>query len=245
MILAGGQGTRLRPIIGCRQKVITRMGGRPFVAMLLDQLDRNGLHKAIICTGFEADAVAGTLGGTFKSMQLWYSRETRALGTAGALRHAYDRIESETVLVMNGDSYFPVDLSQVWKWHQHTAAQHTIVLAHVPDVKRYGQVSLDAGSRITRFAEKGVGQGPGWINAGIYLLRRDCIGSIPEAQAVSIERDIFPRLVEQGLHGYKGDADFIDIGTPQSFRQAQTIFCQNPSDAGVRNCDLQLDIIDP
>lgn len=221
MILAGGQGTRLKSVIGYQQKVISDIGGKPFLVKLLEQLNQCGIKKTVLCTGFKGGQVARIIGRTFKNMLLFYSREPKALGTAGALRYAFPKIESEKVLVMNGDSYFPVDLCKVWQWHKNKSAQNTIVLAQVPDVARYGQVCLDSNSNITRFNEKGTKKGRGWINAGIYFLSRACIEGIPVDKNISIEHEVFPLMVGSGLYGYKSKERFIDIGTPESFRLAQ------------------------
>ena len=221
MILAGGKGTRLRSVIGHRQKVVANVGGRPFLLNLLEQLNRHGLRKVILCTGFKGEQVAETIGYRYKSLHLSYSCEPAALGTGGALKYAADRLDSEIVLVMNGDSYCPIHLSRLYQWHQQNHARSTLVLAQVPNVARYGQVCLDSHSKITRFNEKGEQTGPGWISAGIYLLNRLCIDNIAADRNVSIEHDVFPLMVGSGLYGYKSTARFIDIGTPESYSLAQ------------------------
>ncbi|MEJ2038020.1 MAG: nucleotidyltransferase family protein [Desulfosarcinaceae bacterium] len=224
MILAGGKGTRLRPVIGNHQKVIAEIAGEPFLVKLLEQLNRCGLQKVILCTGFHGNKVAERIGKRYKNMRLCYSREPRPLGTGGALRFAFDHIDSETVLILNGDSYFSADLREIWIWHKDKSALHTVVLAEVPDVARFGQVIVDRTQEITNFAEKGCKHGPGWINAGIYFLHRDSISTMENNQEISIEHDVFPNLVGKGLYGYKGDGYFIDIGTPESFREVELKF---------------------
>jgi NDP-sugar pyrophosphorylase family protein len=223
-ILAGGLGTRLRPAIGEQPKVVADVGGRPFLAWLLDQVAAAGFRDAVLCVGWRADQVEAAIGRAHGPLRLRYSRETSPLGTGGALRQALPLLEGDRAMVMNGDSACDADLAAAWAWHDAVRSEATLVLAQLPDTDRYGRVEIDAAGAVCRFVEKQEGSGPGWINAGIYLLARGRIAQIPERTPLSLERDVFPGWVGRGLHGYPTHARFLDIGTPQSYARALAFF---------------------
>lgn len=229
-ILAGGMGTRLRTAIGERQKVAAEVAERPFVAYLLDQLARAGVCTTVLCTGYRAGEVARQVGDSHwlpeagGAMRIVHSVEPEPLGTAGALRNALEHFHSPRVLVLNGDSYCGVDLhafvAAVMEAEREGAAGG-IVLVHQEKTASYGRVELDERGFVTRFVEKGSENGPGWINAGVYLLDRDLIAEIPAGRAVSLEREMFPQWIARGLVGYRCEAAFLDIGTPERYAAAQ------------------------
>jgi len=221
VILAGGLGTRLRTVVADRPKVLAAIHGRSFLTYLLDQVVEAGVESATLCTGYMGEMVQAEIGPLYRGMPVRYSQETSPLGTAGAVRAAFSSAVSDPVLVMNGDSCCKADFAQFAAWHAAHQAEASILLTHVPDTGRYGRVDITADGRIQRFQEKGAHQGPGWINAGIYLLSRRIVSGIPEGQAVSLERDIFPDLVGRGLFGYQTESKFLDIGTPESYAKAE------------------------
>lgn len=223
-ILAGGLGTRLRPVLGERQKVLAEVDGKPFVGYLLDQLAGAGFRDAVLCTGWRADEVERTLGSSHGPLRLRYSTEPAPLGTAGALRHALPLLESDTVLAMNGDSYCDADLAAAWAWHRAARSTATLLLVEVEDASRYGRVEVDEDGAICRFVEKQPGTGPGWINAGIYWLARARIESIQSSTPLSLEHDVFPGWVGHGLAGLRTSARFLDMGTRQSYADASAFF---------------------
>jgi NDP-sugar pyrophosphorylase family protein len=132
-------------------------------------------------------------------------------------------IDSDPFMVMNGDSYCGIDLKTYWDWHWRRRAAASMVLVRVQDSGRYGAVRLERGSRIADFVEK-KDINEGWINAGIYLLGRDVLQSIPGGVFSSLERDIFPKWVGRGLYGYPSSGPFLDIGTPSDFASAEAFF---------------------
>ena len=223
-ILAGGLGTRLRSVIGEQSKVVAEVNGRPFLAHLLDQIARFGFRDVVLCVGWQADAVEAALGATHGPLRLRYSREAEPLGTGGALRLALPLLEGPAAMVLNGDSYCDADLAAAWAEHRERRASATLVLVEVADPSRYGRVELDADGAICRFLEKQPSSTPGWINAGIYLLDRARIATIPPGRALSFERDVLPEWIGTGLRGHCTRARFIDIGTPQSYSAASRFF---------------------
>ncbi len=224
VILAGGLGTRLRSVVADRPKVLAEIQQRPYLAYLLDQLAVFGLKTVILCTGYLGEQIETTFGQTYKGIELIYSQEKEPLGTAGALGLALPFIQSHTTLVMNGDSYCAANLGEAWVWHQQHQARGSIILTHVPDTRRYGQVQINKQGQIQSFIEKGDTSGPGWINAGIYLFQTELLKTIPTGRAVSIEREMFPKWSQAGLYGYQSEGRFLDIGTPESYALAETFF---------------------
>jgi D-glycero-alpha-D-manno-heptose 1-phosphate guanylyltransferase len=140
------------------------------------------------------------------------------------LRLAFPLITSETFIAMNGDSFCDVNLTDLWEWHQARQANTTMVLTSKPDTARYGRVSLSADGIISDFEEKESTTGKGWVNAGIYVFDSEMVRAIPQGRAVSLEHEVFPSLVGQRLYGYKCQGRFLDIGTPESYAQADALF---------------------
>ncbi|MEX0715355.1 MAG: nucleotidyltransferase family protein [Planctomycetaceae bacterium] len=244
-ILAGGLGSRLRGAIGERQKVAAEVGDRPFVAYLLDRLARAGIRTTVLCTGHRAEDVARDVGDTHRlsdedegkaGMRIIHSVEPRPLGTAGALAHALPHLTSHQTLVLNGDSYCGVDLHAFVAAVRASGAAGGIVLVRQDDTASYGRVELDDSGFVGRFVEKGestagrTATGPGWINAGVYLLGRELLEEIPRVRPVSLEREMFPRWIDRGLWAFPTDAPFLDIGTPERYAEARA-FLEAASDA--------------
>ncbi len=224
VILAGGLGMRLKSVVADRPKVLAEVNGRPFLTYLFDQLIRVGISRVVLCTGYLGEMIQEQFGECYQSLNIIYSRESVKLGTGGSVRLAYPHLASDPVLVMNGDSYCRVDLEAAYNWHQTHRDKATMVLTQVEDVQRFGQVRFDQNGLVMRFDEKGANSGPGWINAGIYLLSPALIQSIPPDQKVSLERDVFPTWVGKVLLGYQSQGEFLDIGTPDSYVKAAVFF---------------------
>jgi D-glycero-alpha-D-manno-heptose 1-phosphate guanylyltransferase len=221
VILAGGLGTRLRSVVADRPKVLAEVHGRPFLAYLFDQVRRAGVGAAVVCTGYRGEQVQAAFGSGYHDLRLIYSHEAIPLGTGGAVRLAQPLLQTQWALVMNGDSYYASDLEAFRRWHLGKAAQATILLTEVPDTARYGRVLVEPDGRVASFAEKGAASGPGWINAGLYLIKTDRLATIPEGRAVSLEREVFPAWAGQGLYGCQSEGRFLDIGTPETLAQAE------------------------
>jgi NDP-sugar pyrophosphorylase family protein len=231
-ILAGGLGTRLRPAVADRPKVLAPVSGRPFLTYLLDAVARAGVQETVLLVGYGADQVCSAVRTEYAGMRISYSRETEPLGTGGALRLALPILRKTHVLLLNGDSFCDVDLQAFQDSLQLAPGAVGLVLAEVEDTSRYGQVQVKPDGRVVRFEEKGGDQSAGRINAGIYLIPRDMVASIPAEQPVSLERDILPGWVEGiGVWGFPGGR-FIDIGTPESYAEAEAFF-QTSSRGGV------------
>lgn len=223
-ILAGGLGTRLRSVMVDRPKVLAEIHGRPFLAYLFDQLAASGVRYVVLCTGYLGEQVREMFGSSYGGLRLVYSQESSPLGTAGALRLALPLFESDSVLVMNGDSFCGMQLSAFWGWHCVHRASATLALVWMADSARYGCVEVNHKGVVFSFDEKHARGGSGWVSAGAYLLRRTLLQEIPVNRNVSLERELFPALVGRGLYGYFSEASFLDIGTPEAYSAATQFF---------------------
>ena len=221
-ILAGGLGTRLRSVVRDRPKVMAEIHGRPFLSYLLDQLSLAGFRAVVLCTGYLGEQIAQRFGHCYGDMRLVYSREPQPLGTAGALRLALPQLASDPVFVMNGDSYCHADFGAFGRWYGERGCQAAMLLTQVGDSSRYGSVKLAGDGSVVEFGEKLATVHSNWINAGIYLLSLAVVSSVPVVRSVSLEYDVFPRMVGQGLSGYLSEGQFLDIGTPEDFAKAKS-----------------------
>jgi D-glycero-alpha-D-manno-heptose 1-phosphate guanylyltransferase len=227
VILTGGKGTRLRSVLSDKPKVLAEVNSRPFLTYILDQLIKFDFREVVFCSGYMADAIGSYFGSHYKQLNIEYSREETPLGTGGALRHALPKLSSSILLVMNGDSYVDANLVTFVKSFSQKRLIAKMLLTEVDDVSRFGSVQFSNEMMITSFKEKGAQKGPGWINAGVYLLKKSLIEEIPEERFFSLEKDLFPELSGRGLFGYCTNGDFIDIGTPDSYATAESFFAKH------------------
>ena len=220
LVLAGGEGTRLRPLTLTTPKPVMPFAGRPFMTFMLDWLGSHGVDDVILSCGFMSDAVESVLGDIHGGIRLRYVHEEEPLGTAGPLRLALDTgaLQDERLFVLNGDVLTDMDLTAEREQHERTGARGTLCLIAVEDTASYGVVPTGDGGEVEQFLEKSPGSAPtNRINAGAYLLERDVIEQIPAGRAMSIEREIFPELVGNGLYGYLAAGYWKDIGTPRRY----------------------------
>jgi NDP-sugar pyrophosphorylase family protein len=225
LILAGGLGTRLRPLVSDRPKPMAKAAGRPFLAHQLEWIREQGFHDVILCLGYRARQIQGYFqDGSAWDVRLGYSIEAQPLGTAGAVKHAAEHLVGPFV-VLNGDSFLSLSLHGMVDFHQSRRrgdppALGTLAAAHVADASEAGTLELDPRDRIRTFCEK-MAAGPGWVNGGIYVLEPDFLDLIPDDRAVSLERETFPLALEQdlALYAYRTEGVLIDIGTPQGLRR--------------------------
>ena len=224
IILAGGLGTRLRKVVSDRPKVMADLNGKPFLYYLLDQLADAGIKQVVISTGHMALIIEETIGSSYKGLEVDYCREETPLGTAGALKLAGEVMDSPRCLVMNGDSFVEFDPFSLFMFHRRKGANTTILLRKVEDTTRYGTVEIGAEHEVVRFREKGSSAGPGLMNAGVYFVEIGVLERIPDKTPYSLEYDFFPVITGHGLYGCKTEGRFIDIGTPESYAQAEKFF---------------------
>ena len=225
VILAGGLGTRLRAAVSDRPKVLADVAGQPFLERIFEQLSRFGIRKAVVCTGYMAEQIEHLYPASFKDLAISYSREHALLGTAGAVRFALEHITTDRALVLNGDSFCDFEYAAFKSFHEAKDADASLLLTYVDDCFRYGSVVLDVNGKVESFIEKSGAGGAGFINAGVYMMERALIKEIPPGRVLSLEKDIFPKWIGRPFFGHASNAPmFIDIGTPQSFHHAQSLF---------------------
>jgi mannose-1-phosphate guanylyltransferase len=225
IVLVGGEGTRLRPLTEAIPKPALTLVDRPFLAYMIEWLAGHGVTEVVLACGFLPDVLRAALEGEEEraGTRIRCVAEPEPLGTAGAIRFAADRLGGELgerFLALNGDVLTDLDLSALLRAHGESGAAATIGLHPVEDSSAYGLVRSDERGTVLEFLEKTGERAPGEVNAGIYALERSVLELIPPGESVSIEREVFPRLVGGGLHGLRLDGYWMDIGTPQRYLQA-------------------------
>jgi mannose-1-phosphate guanylyltransferase len=224
IVLVGGEGTRLRPLTSDVPKPAVTLVDRPFLAYAIEWLAGHGVSEVVLACGFLPDVLMEALGDhEHAGVKVTYAVEPEPLGTAGAIRFAAealgDRLE-DRFLALNGDVLADLDLSALVRAHAECDAQATIALHPVEDSSAYGLVRCDEDRTVLEFLEKTGEEVPGEINAGAYVLERSVLDLVPAGRAVSIEREVFPRLVGGGLSALLLDGYWMDIGTPERYLQA-------------------------
>jgi len=222
LVLAGGEGARLRPLTRTVPKPVMPLAGRPFLTFVLDWLRRHGVDEVILSCGFLSDGVRDVLGDNYEGMRLRYVIEPEPLGTAGPVRLALDDgLLEDELLVLNGDVLTDIDLGAELAQHRAAGALATLALIAVDDTASYGVVPIDDEGWVEAFHEKSPGPAPtNWVNAGAYVLQRSVIDDIPVGRAVSFEHEVFPALIGKGLHGWQAQGYWVDIGTPERYLEA-------------------------
>jgi mannose-1-phosphate guanylyltransferase len=226
VVLAGGFGTRLRPLSCSRPKMLFPVANKPLIDYTLQNLSEGGVDTIILSVYYMAESLVRYLGPTKYDLGILYSREQRPLGTGGPIKQAENMLNDEFFLTLNGDVLADLDYRRLVNFHKEKGGLATIALVQVPDPSRYGSVELDWEGRITRFVEKPEpGRAPSnLINAGIYILEHKVLDYIPSGKKVSIETEVFPKLAEdRKLYGFECHGFWIDIGTPEEYLKANAM----------------------
>ncbi len=215
----------MRPLTASVPKPALTLVDRPFLAYMIEWLAGHGVSEAVLACGFLPDVLREALAGEEEraGVRIRYVAEPEPLGTAGAIRFAADQIGDELddgFLALNGDVLTDLDLTALMDAHREREARATIALHPVEDSSAYGLVHSGEKGEVLEFLEKTGAAVPGEINAGMYVLERSVLEEIPPGESVSIERDVFPRLTGNGLHGLRLDGYWMDIGTPERYLQA-------------------------
>jgi D-glycero-alpha-D-manno-heptose 1-phosphate guanylyltransferase len=224
VVLAGGLGTRLRQVLPAIPKPLAKVGRKPFLQLLIHQLVSQGIRHIVICTGYLADQIDREIGnGSAWGAKIEYSREHTQLGTAGALKLAARLLANyPQFLAMNGDSFLEADFGRLIRCHRAHGGIASIAVHPFDDVGRYGAVEADARGMVTGFFAQSGQSAHGLINAGVYVFNHSVLRYIPEGPA-SLERDVFPCILEQGVYIVEHRGMFIDIGVPEDYARAQTL----------------------
>ena len=236
LILAGGEGTRLRPLTSTVPKPVVPLVDRPFIQFMLDWLRSHGVDDVVMSCGHLASGIRNVLGdGSAFGLRLRYVEEPRPLGTGGAVKFAESLLE-ERFLMLNGDVLTDMDLTAQLAQHEQTGARATLALTPVEDPSAYGLVRTRDGGEVTEFVEK---PAPDQIDtrnisAGVYVLERSVLDLLEPEQPASIERDVFPRLVGKGLYGCVADGYWLDIGTPERYLEGTFDILEGTVASGVQ-----------
>jgi mannose-1-phosphate guanylyltransferase len=245
VILVGGEGTRLRPLTVTVPKPVLPLVDRPFLVYMLEWLRRHGVDDVIMSCGFLATSVRNVLGdGSQLGLRLRFVEEPEPRGTAGALKYAEDLLD-ERFLMLNGDVLTDIDLGAQMAQHASSGAVGTLALVPVEDPTAYGLVRLHEDRAVREFVEKPTADeiDTNLISAGAYVLERSVLDLIPPGRNVSIEREIWPRLVGEGLFGFPAHAYWLDIGTPERYLQGTFDILEGNVETAVRD-RLGVDYLD-
>ena len=247
ILLCGGMGTRLRSVVSDRPKPMADICGKPFLQYLLEMLRDKGITEVIFALGYMGEMIEEYFrDGSAFGLKIAYSYEKNPLGTGGAIRNALPKIWEEEVLVLNADTYFPMDYQGLYRFHQENDGDFSLATRAVPDISRYGAVRRDPVGRILAWNEKlgdggqQLGEGSkqliegnaqqaasaspkslsGEINGGIYVMKKSLIAEIPEGKQ-SLEQDCIPKWLSEGkrIFGLPFHGYFMDIGIPEDYRQ--------------------------
>jgi mannose-1-phosphate guanylyltransferase len=223
IVLCGGAGLRLRSVTGDAPKSLASIGDRPFLDILLSQLRRHGLQRAILAVGYQRDLIRSRFGEEAFGLTVTYAIESTPLGTGGALRNAADLIGSDDALITNGDSYTDVDLTAFMNDYRDAKADMSVVLVPADGRVDCGLVSVDGNRNVLGFKEKQSASGMQYVNAGIYLMKNNLLNRIPASVNLSLETDLFPQWLAEGKHlrAFNHAGPCVDIGTPERYQSAQ------------------------
>jgi D-glycero-alpha-D-manno-heptose 1-phosphate guanylyltransferase len=220
IILCGGLGTRLAHVVADVPKSMAPIGDRPFLSYILDDLIAKGIRRFVLAVGYKKESVSGFYGSDYKGVSVDYSAEDSPLGTGGAIRKALDLCKGTHVFVVNGDTFFDVDLKSMLAAATDNGFDVTIAVKQLANFDRYGTVSIDDGV-VVKFHEKAATR-KGFINGGVYLIGQRLKERLPEGR-FSFERDFMEQRTESiRIGAFPSDGYFIDIGVPEDYRRACT-----------------------
>lgn len=221
IILAGGFGKRLAHIVSDVPKPMADIEGRPFLEYLLGYLSQNKVTKVVFAVSYKREFIMNYFGNKYLNIEIHYSEEVEPLGTGGAIKKALSLCTGDNIFIINGDTYFDVNLEDMLRYHTSNNALVTIACKSLKDFDRYGTVLLDSSSgKIVSFVEKGKVT-EGLINGGIYLLKREIFDKL-DSERFSFEKDFLEKsLHENKIFSYLSDGYFIDIGIPDDYFRAQ------------------------
>ena len=219
VILAGGQGSRLRPVIGKQQKCMASYGGQPFLFHLFACLYDQGFTRVVLALGYGAARVQSEVSQSTwnKKLDTVYSVEKEQLGTAGALRNALPHVRSDEVIVLNGDTFAKLNYHDLMLFHHKQSATLTLAVTEVNKNQDSGFIHIAEDGMVTAFDEKEK-QGHRYTSMGVYCMNRSFIERMPQDRCCSLETDIFPTAVNRGVYAYPCEQGFHDIGTPERFK---------------------------
>lgn len=226
IILAGGMGTRLKTIISDLPKPMAPIMNVPFLTYQLNYLKHFGIKKVIFSVGYLSEKIIAHYNQSFENISIEYSIEKNPLGTGGGIRMAMSNLNEDLVLILNGDSFFDLDLEQFYNLHLEQKSDFSLALRYVNNSERYGNIEFNSSNQITSFIEKNQLNQSGYINAGVYILSKKLyLQNTKPNINFSIEKDFFEKQLNQLIiKGFEFKNYFIDIGIPEDYLKAQDDF---------------------
>lgn len=219
IILAGGFGTRLQHVISDVPKPMAPINEVPFLKYIFDQLLEYKVKKIILAVGYKSEIIMNYFGDRYKEIEIIYSKEETPLFTGGAIKKALDFCENKNIFIINGDTYFGINLKHMFNFHIKNKSDLTIAIKEMNDFDRYGTVELEK-EQIIKFNEKEP-RSTGYINGGIYVLNKDILNDF-KLEKFSFEQDFMEKSVSEiFINGFKSNDYFIDIGIPDDYYKAQ------------------------
>lgn len=219
VILCGGKGTRLQSIVFDRPKALATFGDTTFLNILINSLKSHGFKRSILCVGYMKDQIKDHFKNT-DDIKILFSEEDVPLGTGGALKKAEPLIQSETFVVMNGDSICDINFQDFYGFHKNKKSLLSIALVRTKETKDYGSVIMNESHEIILFKEKVSNNSPCLVNAGVYLMQKEIFSYMPDVFQFSLEYDFFPKIIGEKCAGFIINSELIDIGTPDHYEKA-------------------------
>ena len=221
IILAGGLGTRLQSVVKDIPKPMAPVAGKPFLEHIFNYLLKQGVQTAVLSVGYKYEVIDEFFGDNYKGLSIKYAVEEEPLGTGGGIMNALSLCETENVLLLNGDSFFNIDIKKLYQFHNETKSVITLSLKEMVNVDRYGTLVLE-NQQVVRFSEKQFIE-RGLINGGVYLLKKSAIEKLSLPKKFSFEQDLLEKyILELHFYGLVFEDYFIDIGIPEDYQRAQT-----------------------
>lgn len=226
VILAGGFGTRLQSVVQDLPKPMAPVNDRPFLSYLLQYLGGYGIERVILSTGYLHEKIVGYFGREYHGIEIVYSHESIPMGTGGGIRLALEKCTTEEILVLNGDSFFEINLKSFYRQFHLGECDIALSMRQVENASRYGTLLTDNHHRINQFREKDGLDIPGYINAGVYLMHKTIfLQETPQGVPFSLEKDFFEkRVTDLKFYGFIFEGYFIDIGIPEDYLKVQKDF---------------------
>ena len=222
IILAGGFGTRLAQVVKDVPKPMAEVAGKPFLVYIVEDLITQGVDRIVMAVCYKKECIMDFFGSNYHGAEIAYSVEDTPLFTGGAIKKALEQCREERVLIINGDTFFSVDLQKMRQFSLERGETVAIAVKEMVDFDRYGEEELDSTQKVVAFYEKAPCD-RGWINGGIYDLKADCLRDYPTK--FSLEQECFPKLLQAGkIAAFPSAGFFIDIGIPEDYDRAQTLF---------------------
>jgi D-glycero-alpha-D-manno-heptose 1-phosphate guanylyltransferase len=220
IILAGGFGTRLRSIVNDVPKPMALVSNKPFLSYLLEYLSGYKINSVVLCTGYKHEKIEEYYSFSYKNTNIRYSVEETPLGTGGAIKQALQKVKSNSVIILNGDTLFNINLAEFIEYHHRLKSDISVALKKLSNFDRYGSVILN-GKRIVGFEEKKY-KSSGYINGGVYILNKNILEQNELPYSFSFEKQILETCTKElYINGYKSNEYFIDIGIPEDYKKAQ------------------------